>query len=53
MRRHNQKSCVLILDKRIIVKSYGPEVLAGLDQEFLVIDEKFEKCLGEMAHFLL
>lgn len=53
MRRDNQKSCVLILDKRIMVKSYGPEVIAGLDQEFLLIDEKFEKILVEMDHFLL
>ncbi|MGT2843944.1 bifunctional DnaQ family exonuclease/ATP-dependent helicase [Streptococcus hongkongensis] len=53
MRRDNQKSCVLILDKRIMVKSYGPEVFAGLDQEFVVTHEKFENCLGEMAHFLI
>ncbi|WP_205015651.1 bifunctional DnaQ family exonuclease/ATP-dependent helicase [Streptococcus porcinus] len=53
MRRENQKSLILLLDKRVMTKSYGPEVLANLSEEFLISCETFENCLLESRQFLL
>lgn len=34
MRRQDQKSVVIILDRRLLTKSYGQVILEGLGQEF-------------------
>lgn len=52
-RRDHQRSAVLILDRRLLDKSYGPFSLDLLRQTHPVVIEKFDKILREMDHFLI
>lgn len=53
MRRQSQKSVVLMLDRRLLTKSYGQTILESLDQEFVISQQNFQDSLVEMARFLL
>lgn len=53
MRRDNQKSVIMILDRRISSQSYGGEILKALEQEFQTSEQKFDDSLFEMAQFLI
>lgn len=53
MRRPNQKSAVLILDRRVSNEGYGQIILSSLADEFPISQEKFQDCLVEMTDFLL
>lgn len=53
MRRQSQKSVVLMLDRRLLTKSYGQTILESLDQEFVIFQQNFQDSLVEMARFLL
>ena len=53
MRRDSQKSAVLILDNRILTKSYGGIIQKALSEEFYVSQEKNEDRLVELAKFLV
>lgn len=52
-RRSEQKSAVIILDRRILTKSYGPTIYQALERDFQVTSQKFEDCLSEIENFLL
>ncbi|HEP1628826.1 TPA: bifunctional DnaQ family exonuclease/ATP-dependent helicase [Streptococcus pyogenes] len=53
MRRQDQKSVVIILDRRLLTKSYGQVILEGLGQEFLISQQNFHDCLVETDCFLI
>ncbi|MGG6797375.1 UNVERIFIED_CONTAM: bifunctional DnaQ family exonuclease/ATP-dependent helicase [Streptococcus canis] len=53
VRRQSQKSVVLMLDRRLLTKSYGQTILESLDQELVISQQNFQDCLVEMARFLL
>ncbi|VUX07009.1 Uncharacterised protein [Streptococcus pasteurianus] len=53
MRRDNQRSAVLILDNRILTKSYGKMINDALAEEFYLSSQKFSKSLTEIKNFLL
>ncbi|MGT2933389.1 bifunctional DnaQ family exonuclease/ATP-dependent helicase [Streptococcus catagoni] len=53
MRRDNQKSAIVILDKRILTKTYGQQIMESLEGEFLLSQEKFKKSLVSIDHFLI
>ena len=53
MRRHNQRSAVLILDNRILTKSYGKIISDALKTEFYLSSQKFSQSLTEIKNFLL
>ncbi|MBM6549106.1 bifunctional DnaQ family exonuclease/ATP-dependent helicase [Streptococcus dysgalactiae] len=53
MRRQDQKSVVLILDRRLLTKSYGHAIWDSLGQEFVISQQNFPDSLVEMARFLL
>lgn len=52
-RRENQRSAVLILDRRLFEKSYGAFSLDVLRQTHTVSLEKFGKIMSEMTNFLI
>lgn len=53
MRRDNQRSAVLILDNRILTKSYGKMINDALAEESYLSSQKFSKSLTEIKNFLL
>lgn len=53
MRRDNQRSAVLLLDSRILTKSYGKTISDSLSEEFFISHQKFSKSLTEIKNFLL
>ena len=53
MRRENQRSAVLLLDPRILTKSYGKIISDALSEEFYISHQKFSKSLTEIKNFLL
>ncbi|OWC11743.1 hypothetical protein A8G17_30025 [Escherichia coli] len=53
MRRQDQKSVVIILDRRLLTKSYGQVILEGLGQEILISQQNFHDCLVETDCFLI
>ncbi|MDV5973892.1 putative ATP-dependent helicase DinG [Streptococcus canis] len=53
VRRQSQKSVVLMLDRRLLTKSYGQTILESLDQELVISQQNFQDCLVEMTRFLL
>lgn len=53
MRRENQRSAVLILDNRLLTKSYGKLMTDSLAEEFQLSSQKFAKSLTEMKDFLV
>lgn len=53
MRRQNQKSLVLILDGRILTKSYGDLIFKSLNEDFLISCEKFDDSIQISREFLL
>ena len=52
-RRPNQKSAALILDTRLLEKSYGPSSLEILRKTHQVWIEKNDKILSDILDFLL
>ena len=53
MRREKQRSAVLLLDPRILTKSYGRIINDALSEEFYISHQKFSKSLTEIKNFLL
>ena len=53
VRRENQRSAILILDKRILTETYGAMIYEALDEEFYLSSQKFPNCLTEIDNFLL
>ncbi|MGT2934387.1 bifunctional DnaQ family exonuclease/ATP-dependent helicase [Streptococcus castoreus] len=53
VRRQQQKSAILILDRRLLTTSYGQVIFDGLNQEFLISQQNFQDSLVEIARFLL
>ncbi|MFS1663755.1 bifunctional DnaQ family exonuclease/ATP-dependent helicase [Streptococcus sp. zg-JUN1979] len=53
MRRTTQRSAVLVLDKRIVTKSYAPFVLEALEKDYEISCQNFDKSLVEIEKFLL
>ncbi|WP_159584234.1 bifunctional DnaQ family exonuclease/ATP-dependent helicase [Streptococcus halichoeri] len=53
MRRPHQKSAVIILDKRLLTKTYGQEMTANLSEEFMVSSQKITEALPAIQQFLL
>ncbi|MGT2887565.1 bifunctional DnaQ family exonuclease/ATP-dependent helicase [Streptococcus didelphis] len=53
LRRSDQRSVVLILDSRILVKEYGQEIFSSLGQDFSIKSEKFEDSFLEIEQFLI
>ena len=53
MRRPSQQSAVLVLDTRILTKSYGQIIYQALSDEFYISNQNFANCLVEMENFLL
>ncbi|MCC9754746.1 bifunctional DnaQ family exonuclease/ATP-dependent helicase, partial [Streptococcus agalactiae] len=51
-RREEQKSAVIILDSRLVIKSYGQTIMHSLGRDFEISKEKINKVLTEMAKFL-
>lgn len=52
-RREEQKSAVIILDSRLVIKSYGQTIMHSLGRDFEISKEKINKVLTEMAKFLI
>lgn len=52
-RRPQQKSAVVILDSRILHRSYGPLVYKALEEDFNISSQNFAKSLTEISEFLL
>ncbi|MFC3932795.1 bifunctional DnaQ family exonuclease/ATP-dependent helicase [Streptococcus dentapri] len=50
-RKEYQRSAVVILDNRILSKSYGPLIYQSLNQEFPLKVQNFDRILSEMAQF--
>ncbi len=50
-RWEQQRSAVIILDKRILTKHYGSLIYQSLAQEFPLAEGKFSGILPELAHF--
>lgn len=53
LRRKEQKSAVLILDRRILTMSYGQTILHSLEEEFLISQQNFHDSLAEIGDFLI
>lgn len=51
LRRKEQKSAVLILDRRILTMSYGQTILHSLEEEFLISQQNFHDSLAEIGDF--
>ncbi|MGV3049938.1 bifunctional DnaQ family exonuclease/ATP-dependent helicase [Streptococcus hyovaginalis] len=52
-RRQQQQSAIILLDRRLMEKNYGPSVLTLLGGERPLYLEKSEKILSDVADFLL
>ncbi|KPJ22649.1 bifunctional DnaQ family exonuclease/ATP-dependent helicase [Streptococcus phocae] len=52
MRRDNQKSAIILLDRRVITKSYGQVILDSLTNDFTVYQQNFEDSLEKINDFL-
>lgn len=50
-RREEQRSAVLILDKRMLTKSYGEAVMDSLSEQFSVQTQNFPQILAEIGYF--
>ncbi|AXQ79022.1 bifunctional DnaQ family exonuclease/ATP-dependent helicase [Streptococcus chenjunshii] len=53
LRRSSQRSAVLIMDSRILNKTYSPVIYHALDEEFYLSNQKFADCLAEIEDFLI
>lgn len=53
MRGEHQQSAVLILDNRLLTKSYGKVIMNALEKECDMSSQKFSKCLTEITNFLI
>lgn len=50
-RRDDQQSVVLILDNRLINKSYSQQVLTSLSQQYEISQQNFPEILAEIGYF--
>lgn len=50
-RRGNQQSAVLILDKRLLTKSYGRDILRSLSEQSDLKSQNFPEILTEIGYF--
>lgn len=50
-RRDNQQSLVVILDSRLVTKSYGKSIIDFLSSQSVVTAEKFPQILREIGYF--